>query len=71
MAEERMEQEPPVNDVPSLPVERSLATMLLHDAHGVIVDGVKVAVGIGIAKVLDRRNPPDDKSSKGDGGKAS
>jgi hypothetical protein len=50
-------------------VQRSWTTMLANDAHSVIVDGVKIAMGIGIAKALDRRNPPDAKPPKeGEGG---
>jgi len=38
--------------------------MLLNDAHAVIVNGVEVALGIGISRVLYRRNPPATKPPK-------
>ena len=44
--------------------QRNLGSMLLNDAHTVIVNGVEVALGIGISRVLDRRNPPDTKPPK-------
>lgn len=55
----------PQPEIAASEAQRNLGAMLLNDAHGVIVDGVKVAVGIGIAKALDRRKPPDAKPPKG------
>jgi len=44
--------------------QRNLGSMLLNDAHTVIVNGVEVALGIGISRVLDRRNRPATKPPK-------
>ena len=56
---ETRDQAAPPSEAPE--AQRNLGAMLLNDANSVIVDGTKLALGIGIAKALDRRHPPDPK----------